>query len=213
MFYVIDLSFLMSRQYRLNAVELAAAVTRPIPNYSLLTVVRAQRMPFSSTEALLEKRLKAAWTLRGTHVTVVGNISVNYEALAELSFYRVITPRGTRCWGQPVDVRVLAESLQNYFSLGIIMLDHRLKVAFHFRPNDGVELLTIYQGLKYAARFNKCLLMARVSVKKCYVNFARVEAKLIRKQYSWNRVSIKDIILTHAVCGPPFEPSQDTMSR
>ena len=197
MFYVIDLSFLMSRQYRLNAVELAAAVTRPIPNYSLLNVVRAQRMPFSSTEALLENRLKAAWILRGTHVTVVDNISVNYQALAELSLYRVITPWGTRCWGQPVDFQDLAESLQNYFSLGIIILDHRLNVAFHFRPNERVELLTIHQGLKYAARFNKCLLMARFSMKKKrYVNFARVEAKLTRKQYSWNRVSIKDIILT-----------------
>ena len=72
--------------------------------------------------------------LQGTHVIVLDN-RFRYEALAELS------PGGTRWWGEPDDIQDLAQRLQNYFSLGITILDHRLNVAFHFRPNERVGLL------------------------------------------------------------------------
>ena len=134
------------------------------------------------------------------------NITMKYEALSELSYYRVATPDHTR-WGQPKDIQHLSKRLRSSFPSGIMVFDHCLGVAFQFLPNDCCRLFDLSLALHYAATYPTCLVLARFYIDKTCVTFARVEVKLDAGRIDAPNALMNDIILLHAVSGPFNEMS------
>ena len=78
----------------------------------------------------LLKRLKAAWTLRGSLVQAMPTMYVLYDAVPELSLYRVISQTSLRQWGNVDDMQELANRLGGFYRLGIVSIDHTTGWAF-----------------------------------------------------------------------------------
>ena len=139
---------------------------------------------------------------------IMRGIRVKYEALSELSYYRVATPEQTRWWGQPKDIQDLADRLRSSFPSGIMVLDHRLGVAFHFVPFDGPCLFDLSLAQSHAAAYPTCLVLARFSIDKTCITFARVEVKRDSGRIHAPTSFMNDLILVHAVNGPLHDMSR-----
>ena len=114
------------------------------------------------TEPNLLNRLRAAFVLRGYPVNVCYGITVTYKLLPELALIRVVSQTSTRNWGQPKDLQELALAIVINYPLGIIFFHHRLGQVFHFTCDDeSPRLIKGYRALRYAGKFQDCLVLAR----------------------------------------------------
>ena len=119
-------------------------------------------------------KLEAAYILRGGFVDLYPNVRVRYDLLPEMSFHQVVTQHNTRAWGIPQDFHELSHKMCSFYAFGIILINHTLNAAFHFRYDGTPSLLTIKCALHHARHHEDCLVIAMLldgSIKK---KFCRV---------------------------------------
>ena len=144
----------------------------------LASFIREQAIPPRCPpryETSIMQRLEAAYVLRGEKVELVNGIFVRYNLLPELSILHVFKRTKCRLWGLPIDVQRFTDNLRLYCRLGVIVMHHRLGIAFHFRQSEEPQLLEIIRALKYRSRFSECVLLAHIDGAEGTV-FAYVDA-------------------------------------
>ena len=144
----------------------------------LATFIREQAIPPRCPprfETSIMRRLEAAYVLRGEKVELVDGLFVRYNLLPELSILHVFKRMNCRPWGLPIDVQRFTDNLRLYCRLGVIVMHHRLGIAFHFRQSEEPRLLDIIRALKYRCLFSECVLLAHIDGAEGTV-FAYVDA-------------------------------------
>ena len=132
-------------------------------------------------ETRLINRLVAAFILRGTPILVTCEIQVTYELVLAWTTFTVLSKAGTRPWGNPADIQELAMRLQFYYPLGILVIHHELKVAFHFLASRSPFIMDLPRALRYASIYQNCLTLARFMIDKEKCVFAYVTVEDLRQ--------------------------------
>ena len=132
----------------------------------------------------LWQRLGCAFALRESPVHITKQVEITYTVVREWMLYQVITAETTRPWGLPSDLQELAISIGCFFPLGIIVLHHEMEAAFRFSLIDAPTIIPVLQAVSYAAKFPKCLLLARITMHDGGHVFARLTADYIQKKRS-----------------------------
>jgi hypothetical protein len=125
-------------------------------------------------EPCIISKLEAAYILRGGFVDLYANIGVRYDLLPEMSFYQVVTQENTRAWGSPRDFHDLSHKMNHCYPFGIILINHTLKAAFHFRYDGVPTLLTIKCALQHARHHEDRLVIAMLLEGSSKKKFCRV---------------------------------------
>ena len=137
----------------------------------------AKHCDLEQVEYNIITRLAAAFILRGTPILVTPKLQVNYELILEWISFTVVTHQGTRSWGMPGDIQMLAHRLVFHYPLGVIVIHHELRIAFKFQVDEPPRIMELPRALHYASLFPGCLTLARFQMddEKCAFAYVTVE--------------------------------------
>ena len=151
----------------------------------LLDVVKQQTLDSNAVameDTNVWHRLELAFALRESPVYITKQVQITYTLMREWMSFQIITSTTTRPWGMPNDLQELAHGVAGLFPLGVIVLNHDNKQAFRFSLSDPPSIIPASKAIRYAAKFAKCLVLARVAVPAGGHVFARLTARYIPLQ-------------------------------
>ena len=170
---------------------------------------------FLEREQSIWEKLRGAYILRGTTITILQNFAVRYDLFSELTALIVVSTTVTRQWGSLDDIAELSTHVTDVFSDGIILVDHSNSDCHWLRGHIIIKL-EILQSLRRVATSSRLLMLARTRDVDGYFLFSHVQAKNKDKRLmaqNWLRYFLLErSIRVNASFAFPLRPMRSRMS-